>query len=323
MKRLVFGVFFFLSLSFLYGEQDTPKKTYEQWFTGPLFAPLAITPDPAHPGIEVTYGVTNTYGFYDSDWKLKNASDIWTLYNYVDFQAGFNPIVGIEFLGSWVSNFKEGRNSVRIQDTIFRLGFQILNTENNHTLIPNFRIIIQETFPTGNYQKLNPKKKGTDLTGLGSFQTGIFLSLQKLYHLSGKHKFETRFSLGYFVPSNVKVKGLNAYGGGTKTEGTVHPGHYITCYLSGEYNLNDRWALGFDANYQHNFSGNFLGEKGFTRNGLPAQITVPLMDQFTIAPELEHTFSENTGILLGIWFSVVGRNVPAFRSVFIAILHIF
>ena len=125
------------------------------------------------------------------------------------------------------------------------------------------------------------------------------------------------------MPSNVKVKGFNAYGGGFGTKGTVYPGSYITFYLSGEYNLNDRWAVGFDSNYQQNFPGRFAGKKGKTEEGLPAVVSVPPSIQFTLAPELEHTFSKNSGILMGFWFSVIGKNSPAFHSLFIAFLHIF
>ncbi len=316
------SILFFFTLQAL-AASPPESQTFEQWFTGPLLTPLAITPDPSHPGIEVTFGVKNTYGIYSKNWKAKNTPNTWSFYNYIDFQAGLNSFIGIEFLGSWISNKKQGQQSTRLQDTVLRVGFQVINTEKTGSLMPNFRIIIQETVPTGQYQNLNPKKGGVDSTGLGSYQTGIFFAFQKLYYISNYHKFQTRFSLGYFLPSKVNVRNFNSYGGGLGTKGTVSPGSYFTFYLSGEYNLNDRWAIGFDSNYQQNFPGSFSGRRGADSEQMPAKIFVSSSAQLSLAPELEFTFTENSGMLLGYWFSVIGKNTPAFGSFFVAFLHVF
>ncbi len=318
IKRIFFLLLFTLSLN-AFEDNDS----YQQWFTGPLLTPLGITPDPAHPGIEVTFGVKNTYGNYGKNWKIETTPNTWSIYNYIDFQAGLNSFIGVEFLGSWISNFKQGQQATRLQDTVLRIGFQVINTENTGSLMPNFRIILQETIPTGQYQNLNPKKKGIDATGLGSYQTGIFLAFQKLYCISGYHKFQTRFSLGYFLPAKVNIRNFNIYGGGYGTKGTVSPGSYLTFYLSGEYNLNNRWAIGFDSNYQYNFPGNFSGRLGKDLEQRSAKILVSSSSQLSLAPELECTFTKNSGMLLGYWFSILGKNTSAFRSVFVAFLHIF
>ncbi|WP_194846863.1 hypothetical protein [Candidatus Neptunochlamydia vexilliferae] len=283
---------------------------------------MAITPASSHPALEVTVGVKNQYGFYDSDWSIKNETDLWSIYNYLDLQLGFNSVLGMEFIGSWTNNFSGSASSTRIQDTTVRLGFQVLN-EVPGTWVPDFRIILQEVFPTGQHQKLNPKKNETDLTGLGSFQTGLYLAFQKLFKLNEYHSFQMRFSAGYFVPAPVHVKSFNAYGGGFGTRGKIYPGNYISIYSSGEYNLNSRWAIAYDANFQYNFKGRFSGKPGRTTTGEKASVEALEMVQFTLAPEIEHTFTENTGMLLGVWFSVFGKNAPAFASAFFAILHVF
>lgn len=297
-------------------------NTFKQWFTGPLFTPMAITPEKEHPAIEVTVGVKNQYGFYDSNWKVKNDSDLWSVFNYYDLQLGFSSVLGMEVIGSWSANFRQNAEAVHLQDTTVRLGFQVLN-EVPGTWIPDFRILLQEVFPSGKYRNLNPNKHRTDLTGLGSFQTGIYLAFQKLFHLNEDHNYQMRFSAGYFVPSPVHVKGFNAYGGGYNTQGTVYPGNYISVYCSGEYNLNRRWALAFDSNFQYNFKGRFSGKEGILASGEKSKVTSPEAAQVTLAPELEYTFTENTGMLLGTWFSVFGKNMPAFVSMFVAILYVF
>ncbi len=314
-----FFIFIFTINSYVYAYDQEPK-TFKQWFTGPIFTPTPITMPPSHPALEVSVMGMNTYGQYADNWRIVNVPDMWSLIEFIDFQVGFNSIFGAELIASHISNFRKNVNSNRLQDTILRFGIQILN-QRKGSLVPDLRILIQETLPTGSYKKLNPNKLGTDITGLGSYQTGLYFAFQKSFKINDKHKAQLRWSLGYFFPSPVHVKGFNSYGGGIKTNGTVYPGSYASIYFSGEFSLNKRWALSFDSNYQHNLNGRFSGKKGFTNIGTPAQINVPQSVQFSIAPELEHTFSENTGIILGTWFTVFGKNSPSFAAIFVSLLH--
>jgi len=323
--------FFFLALIFLLfsrfclayePSQKVSHDTFKQWFTGPLFTPMAITPPKNHPALEVTVGVKNQYGVYDDNWSVKHSANLWSLFNYYDAQLGISSVLGMEIIASWTANFRKNARAVHLQDTTLRVGFQICN-EVPGTWIPDFRIILQEVFPTGKYRNLSPSKKETDLTGLGSYQTGMYLAFQKLFNLNENHKYQMRFSAGYFVPSKVNVQGFNAYGGGYGTKGKIFPGHYISIFCSGEYNLNKHWALAFDSNFQYNFKGRFSGKQGTLGNDMKAPVSSPKAVTFTLAPELEYTFTEKTGLLLGIWFSVLGKNFPAFNSVFVSILHVF
>jgi len=320
-KKIVFFNVLMLSstLSSLASGQEVK---YNQWFTGPLFAPMAITPEKEHPGLEVTFGVKSQYGVYNSNWKVDSSPNLYSFYNYYDAQLGISKILGLELIASWTVNTRKGATFTHIQDTIARLGFQLCN-EVPGTWVPDFRILLQEVFPTGNYSNLNPINNGTDLTGLGSFQTGIYLAFQKLFTLDHHHKYQMRFSAGYFVPAPVSISGFNAYGGGTETRGTAYPGHYISLFCSGEYSLNSRWALAFDSSFQYNFKGRFSGDLGRGPFGNIANSTPLESAQLTLAPELEHTFSENTGMLLGVWFSLLGKNTPAFASVFFSYLKVF
>jgi len=56
------------------GHQHFPRKTisYSPWFTSPLLSPTPINMHPGHPSIEPAIRVINTYGVYNSSWKLMN-----------------------------------------------------------------------------------------------------------------------------------------------------------------------------------------------------------------------------------------------------------
>lgn len=316
-----FIIFLCLTLQAFASSSPQPNS-FKQWFTGPVLAPTPITMDPSHPGLELSLIIMNSYGRYNSHWKIENTTDLWSIIEFSDFQVGFNSFLGAELITSFTSNFKGNANSNRFQDTIFRLGFQVLN-DIKGSWIPDFRVLIQETLPTGTYRKLNPSKKGTDSTGAGSFQTGIYLAFQKAFEIFDKRKCRLRWSAGYFVPAPTRVKGINTYGGGQKTNGKVYLGNYISAYLSGECEINRTWALAFDSNIQYNFQGRFGGKLGMSESGSSATISVPESMILSIAPEVEHTFSENIGIILGSWFSIKGKNTTAFSGVFLSCLIVF
>lgn len=282
---------------------------------GPIITPNATTVPPGHPGLELDIIASKTYGFYDSNWKLKHTPTILGVRPLFDFQMSFNDFLGVELIGSVITNFSKGESSTHLADTIFRCGFQI-STDKEDSWIPDFRILFQENFPTGKYQRLNPKKNGTDLTGQGSFQSGIQLVAQKLFRSKEKHPFRLRSSAGYFIPAPVTVHGVNYYGGNHQTRGKVYPGQYFSGFLYGEYALSRRWALACEFNYQQGMKGKFLRRQG-------EKIKVPSFTQVGVLPEIQHTYSENFGVILGGWFTVAGRNSMAFNEVFGAFLFLF
>lgn len=298
-----------------------PEITYIPWFTGPLLSPTPINMQPGHPAIEPSITIINTYGEYDSNWKLKSKSNEWSINPFLDFQMGFTNRIGLEILASFISNFKKDQTATRMQDTILLLGFQIANDKKN-SWIPDIRIDLQEVIPTGSYQKLNPKKLGIDSTGQGAFQTGPLFIVQKMFY-PGNHFLLLKGSIGYLFPSTVHVKGFNAYGGGFKTSGKVHPGQILTSFFTAEYSLSQQWGIGFDASYTYEKKAAFIGSPGFDQNGTPAMVGLPSSSQFSLAPFIEYNFSPMMGILWGSWFTVAGRNSTAFASGYFAYLYVF
>lgn len=321
MRRSIILLFLTPILVFSHSNGGLPispqenKPAYIQWFTGPILTPTPITMPVGHPGLEVAWLVGETYGHYNSHWNIDHTPSIWSTGPYVDFQVGFNECLGAEYIGALLTNFSEGAHYTHLVDSIFRFGFQI-STDQKGSWVPDFRILLQETVPTGKYQKLNPKKHGTDSSGQGSFQTGIHLAFQKLFHPIKGHDFRLRWTFGYFVPAPVHVSGFNYLGGSEETKGKIYPGQYFSGYICGEYALSRTWAICVESNYQIGGKGRFSRKRG-------PKIEVPPFSQISIAPELQHTFTPNLGILMGAWLTVAGKNSVAFRDYFISILYAF
>ena len=306
---------FFLNVPIEAYESLEDQFQYEHWFTGPLLTPNPTTLKPGHPGIEVTFFGNNRIGIYDDSGRLQRTFDNWLSGIYADFQMGLTDVFGAEVISAVVGENGPGARSLYFQDTIFRFGIQILNDKRS-SWQPDFRILFQETFPTGNYQKLSLIKEGADITGQGSFQTGIHFAFQKLFNFFKERDFRLRWTMGYFIPSKTHVTGLNVFGGDLETRGIVSPGHFFIGYITGEYALSRTWSIGCESNYLYGFKGHFEKYAG-------PNIDVPEFKQISIAPELGHSFSKTSGMLLGSWFTISGMNTIAFRTFFISYLKVF
>ena len=186
------------------------------------------------------------------------------------------------------------------------------------TWAPAVKLALKANAPLGKYQKLNPNDKGTDAGGGGSWNPAVGLVFSRLFHYTGVHFLAARLALLYAVPNSVHVKGLNVYGGGRGTHGTVYPGPFFTADLGLEYTLAQKWALALDVFYVHENHTRFKGTKGET-NGIPNNMGGPSSEQISLAPAIEYNWNANYGVIAGVWFSVAGRNAEEFINGVIAI----
>ncbi len=320
-------IFFFL----LFLTEMLCADLYDPWFVGPFLIPSSVNMPFGHPSVEASVTAFNFYGIYDAEWKMKRTERVVSINPFLYVQLPFSEKLGMDFYVSSLTNFQGGKNVTYLQDSTVYLGYQ-LSVDDQKSWVPNCRIQIQEVFPTGNYQDFKPEKAAISSTGLGSFQTGPTIVLQKVFNARG-HPLSLEWSAGYFFPASVQVKGFNTYGGGYGTKGKVRPGQSFLGYFSGEYAFNQRWAFAFDTQFLVRQKCSFSGEKGTVTastgvaagSGVTGAATVglPSLFQLSFAPELEYHFSAKAGLLGGLWFSLAGRNAQAFSSAFIAYSYIF
>ncbi len=295
---------------------NVPANSYSPWFTGPLLAPSAVNAKPQNPVLAAYGALTFTYGQYDDNWSLESTSNMWSINPFLEGLIGLNEFIGIDVYTSSISNFKKKENATYFQDTIVRVGFQ-LATDSSANWTPDVRVAFQEVFPTGNYQKLDPKKLGIDATGHGSFQSGLYLISQKLIPIK-KHFLLIKGAVGTFFLSPVKVEGINYYGGNERSKGRVFPGNRLVVFLSSEYSITQKWVLTIDSFFEYQYASKFKGNL----NG-PKPIEKGAAVEFSVAPEVEYNFSDRSGILFGVWSSVFGKNTSAFVSGLLAYYYRF
>ena len=283
------------------------------WFTGSLLAPTGHTFPKGKLGFEPYVFYTEDIGHYDARWKK-----VSTVRNDV-----FNPLI-IVFYGltkrsdlqiniPYFLNSQHGVSSHGFGDLTLIVGYQAIS-DVPHTWIPDLKLTIAESFPTGRFDNLEPAKGGTDITGSGSFQTGLAATFQKLWFLPHGRFLRARWNFTYTIPVREHLNGLNAYGGARNTNGTIILGNHFSSDLAFEYTLTQHWVPAIDFLYVDSGSNTFNGVVGTTPVGLPAMISVGSFSTFSMAPAMEYNFSAKIGVIAGVWFTVNGRNAPDFVS---------
>lgn len=299
-------------------EKHKPKKEPTPWLTGPLLAPSGHVIPNGHYNIEPYEFVNTLYGVYDKHWDTHESKhNFYNLQTSTPIQIGMPARLDFTFAPQWSWNHTHGASHWVLNDMPWGFDVQLLSDKQGKWW-PAIKLALRANFPFGKFQKLDPKEKGTDLGGTGSWEPGFGIIMSHLYWWGGHIFFAPRLSIEYTIPNAVHVKGLNAYGGGHHTNGTVYPGQQLQCIFGFEIALSQRWAIAHDIQYVHVSKTRFRGHKGKTA-GVPNVVGLPSSEQLSIAPAIEYNWNAYVGIIAGAWFTVAGRNAAEFATGVVAI----
>ncbi len=296
------------------------KEVPSPWFTGPLLSPSAAVVPLGHFNYEpYLYVIANT-GVYDGDWRLhKNSSNLWNISFQPVLQAGIASWANLEISPYFNYNYTSHAGKWIFGDFPLLLSIQLYAPATSDANIPYVKLQIQETFPTGKYRHLDPKKKGTDIGGAGTFNTTLGLVLGQLFHLKGVRFLLARIFFEYSLPAPTRLKGFNAYGGGYGANARFFPSQNFSIDASVEISLTQRWVFACDAVGSWTTKTHYTGNPGLDASGKRASLGSGSGAQFTLAPALEYNWSDRLGVIGGCWFVVTGRKSPQFYSGVIAV----
>jgi hypothetical protein len=316
----------FLTTALFADKVIVPKHLVEvenPWFTGPLLAPSAAVVPVGHFNIEpYVYVIANT-GSYDSHGNVQKMDTLWVNNFQFVLQAGLTNWMDIQILPSAVYNYSQHEARWLFYDFPVTVDFQLLAPSHMEDWTPYIKISFTEIFPTGKYQHLNPKKKGTDISGTGSFRSSVGLVFGEVFRLTGIHFLSARLLLFYELPAPVHLEGFNAYGGGYGTNARFFPAQNWEVDLGLELTLTKNWVLACDFVGSWAVATRFSGNPGTDAAGNPATLGIGPSSQYALAPAVEYNWNANVGIIGGAWFTVAGHNAPRFWSAVAAFNYYF
>ena len=323
------NIFFIFFISFI------PSITSaDPWFTGPLLALPGQTVPRGHINASWSVATALSNAIYDRDWKQSPQPAFKSVQINPEFIYGLADRFDIQYDGFYFINENDWRSYEHIGDTSVMLGFQALTQEENNT---DLRITLQEILPTGIYNHLTAINNGTNITGMGSYQTALGLNFQYLTQFDDIHYLNSHLSFMYSHAATVQLNGISAYGGNALTNGRIAPGDSMGIDIAGEYTLTQHWGAVLEGTLIYQQASKFQGQIGertandplpIDRNNRLSKMANRLfpskhniggsgigngtLDQITLAPGIEYNFSVNYGVVAGAWFTVAGKNTPVF-----------
>ena len=318
---LAVAISFFLIGPYLQGEEIIPSQAPlpTPWFTGNLISSGGTVVPRGSFVFQPYFFATVNYGTFNSHWRARSTPKLTSYIEEFPVWVGMTGWMDCNIFPEVMTNVQEGKSYTGFSDLPLGFSFQILDPEASR--FPGIRLIINETLPTGKYQKLSPRKAEVQAIGQGLLATNLSLVFYKLVHLKGIYYFTSTFSVQYSIAPPVHLKGFNSYGGGFGTDGRLSPGNKTNVIYSFEVTLSKHWAFAMDNIYAHTNSNRFSGERGVDEHGNPAEISEVSTEQFSFAPAIEYNLNESLGFMAGAWFAPFGRNSTQFASGVLSLVY--
>lgn len=273
---------------------------------GPLLSPSGQTLPSGHIDFEPYLFVNSFIGYYDNNWHFVRSPEVFESINFFLFtQYGLNNFLDFAFMPQLFYNSYCNIDSAQFGDLFYEFGLQLVQ-EDNQRGIPSIKLLFGQSVPTGRFDELDPEKFSTQISGIGYFNTLFALVASYVWALKPPHYFDGRICFAYWYASKTKVRGLSAFGGDPTTRGMIAPGDLFEVLIGLEYTLTRYWALALDIESDLFFPTKF---KGCTID--PVGINA-ISYQLSFAPAIEYNYSHNLGVILGVWFTAIGRNSTAF-----------
>jgi len=226
--------------------------------------------------------------------------------------AGYNRVSGGPSSGS------VGMGDVTVQ------GQYRLARFHDGSRVPTMSIAVQETFPSGKYDRLGDRP--SDGLGSGAYTTTVAFYSQTYFWLPTRRILRMRLNASESISSGVTVNGTSVYGTGDGFHGHASPGSASFIDASWEYSLTRSWVLALDATYRHQRNTRIAGYEPADAPGGPGtslvQLSTGASDAIGFAPAIEYSWKSNLGVLLGARVIAAGRNTSATVTPAVAINYV-
>lgn len=283
------------------GNTNQPRD--DAWWTGPLLAASPGSLTPGHFLIEPYLFDAIPQGHYDNDGQrrpMPHANDFgsqsYLLYGLTNnVGVGLIPRFGFNDVSVGRDSSKVGVGDLSVQAQYGLTRFQ------EGSWIPTTAFVVQETLPTGKYDRLGDRP--ADGLGLGTYSTNLALYSQYFFWMPNGRILRTRLDVSYSISGSAGVRDVSVYGTDEGFRGRARPGNVTVVDAAGEYSMTQHWVLAMDVVYEHDGNTHVHGS-GLDFNSGESHT-------WSLAPAIEYNFNSRVGIIAGAKLTVAGRNATA------------
>ena len=287
-----------------------PRQSLDDaWWTGPMLANSAETLPRGHMLVEPYV--------YDVGSKGVDAfgSRAYVLYGLTDrLTVGLIPIVGYNRVSAGPSS-----SGIGLGDQTLQAQYRLTRFHEGSWL-PTLAVQLQETLPTGRYDRL---ARASDGMGGGAWATTLGLNAQSYFWMPNGRLLRVRLNLTRTFSGDAGVSGASVYGTAPGFRGTARPGDAFYIGTSFEYSLTRRWVLALDLFRSHGGATRVDGSTD-PADALPTPVHLKAgaSDAYGYAPAIEYSWTPNLGVLLGARVIVGGHNATRSLTPAIAINYV-
>jgi hypothetical protein len=292
----------------------------DAWWTGPMLAPNAASLPQGHALIEPYLFDIISDGHFDTSGN-KHAGPMehdigsltYMLYGLTDrVTAGLIP----RFLFNEPAGAANS-SGVGFGDLTLQVGYGLAHyRDGGHT--PDISIVLQETLPTGRYDRLT---RASDGVGAGAYTTSVNLYFQDYFWMPNGRILRGRLDLTYGFSCSVNVHDESVYGTVNGFSGRAYPGDSFTADAAAEYSVTSHWVLALDVVYQYNDSTQLTGT--LQPAGTAIEHESGSSWSLGFAPAIEYNWNSRIGALLGVRIIEIGRSTTATVTPAIALNMVF
>jgi hypothetical protein len=288
--------------------EDAPPRQAlsDAWWTGPLLANTAATLPKGHFAGETYVYDGATTGRYDAARHWHRAphvdgygSQTFLTYGITDrFTLAAIPRFAYTRVGHGESSSELGLGDVSL------MGQYKLHQFHEGSWVPTASIAVEETFPTGRFQRLD---RPADGFGGGAYATQVSLYTQTYFWAPTGRIIRARFDVSWSTAQRTSVDDVSVFGTPKGFHGDAKPGDSTFTVLAFEYNMSRHWVAAVDFADAQSSNTQVRGRVG----ALAFRTNSGWSDARYVAPALEYNWDSHVGLIFGARVPVRGRNTSA------------
>ena len=288
----------------------------DAWWTGPMLANSASTLPRGHYLLEPYLYDVRTSGTFDRSGNrhaTKRSHGYGSLtymtYGVTDtFSLSLIPTFGYNDPADGLSSSGVGMGDVSIAGQ-----YRLTQFQPGHWM-PTISVALQQTLPSGKYDKLG--ERASDGFGSGANTTMLGIYSQTYFWMPSGRILRMRLNVTKAFSDRVGLTDASVYGTEDGFRGSTRPGASFVANAAWEYSVTRHWVLALDAVYRQTHNTRV---RGFGASGLATMFDSGSSRSFALAPAVEYNFNANVGVLLGMRAVVAGRNTSAHVTPAIAV----